>query len=182
MSGTAIDPKKLPRVAALDTGVLILALGGRPDRPAAGACRSLLQALTTRDRSKGELVIVPAPVLAELYRGASGQPPRIAGVEIAAFSASTARLMAQHYTSQFIASAKQESVREYREHYIKYDLLIAATAIEREATLITLDTFLLNLGKPLEARSPLYYLAAQMELPLAHPTPAGKPTAPKRKR
>lgn len=54
---------------------------------------------------------------------------------------------------------------ENREHYVKYDAMIAAIAIHREATLITLDTFLLGLKEmPIEIKSPAFFLSTQTEL------------------
>lgn len=83
---------------------------------------------------------------------------------MAPFTAKTARILARTFPQSFIDSAKKDGNRE---HYVKYDAMIAAIAIHREATLVTLDTFLLGLkGVPIEIRSPASFLSTQTELPL----------------
>lgn len=50
---------------------------------------------------------------------------------------------------------------------MKYDALIASIAIHREATLVTLDTFLLGLkNMPIEIRAPASFQSAQTEMSL----------------
>jgi predicted nucleic acid-binding protein len=160
-----IDQTRLPNVCALDAGVLLLALRQRTHRPDATIAIALWQALLGRERiSRGAKVLIPAPALAELIRGdQTTEPPLVRGIEIAPFTHKTARILARTFPQSFIDSSKQAGNRE---HYIKYDAMIASIAIHREATLVTLDGFLLGLkSMPIEIRTPSSFLNTQTELP-----------------
>jgi len=166
LAGETIDDERLPKVCALDAGVLMLALRQRPHRPDAPAAMALWRALLTRERiERGAKVIIPAPVLAEIIRGDQvTEPPRVRGIEVAPFTAKSARILARTFPQSFIDAAKKEGNRE---HYVKYDAMIASIAIHCEATLVSLDTFLLGLkGLPIEIRAPASFLSNQLEIPL----------------
>jgi predicted nucleic acid-binding protein len=166
LAAAKIDEKLLPNVCALDAGVLLLALGQRAHRPDAPAAIALWRALLTRDRvARGAKVLIPAPALAELIRGAqTTEPPMVRGIEVAPFTHRTARILARTFPQSFIDASKQAGARE---HYVKYDAMIASIAIHREATLVTLDTFLLDLkNMSIAIRTPASFLSAQTEMPL----------------
>lgn len=127
---------------------------------------ALWKALLGRDRiARGAKVLIPAPALAELIRGdQTTEPPMVRGIEVAPFTHKTARILARTFPQSFIDSSKQAGNRE---HYVKYDAMIASIAIHREATLVTLDTFLLGLEDlPIQIRKPSWFLSAQTEMPL----------------
>lgn len=166
MAVEKIDERRLPSRCALDAGVLLLALRQRSHRPDASAAIALWRALLKKERiENGATVLIPAPVLAELIRGdQTTEPPSVRGVEIAPFTAKTARILATTFPHSFIEAFKKSGNPE---HYVKYDAMIASIAIHREATLITLDKFLLALtGLPIEIQPPTFYLSRQPELPL----------------
>lgn len=166
MAVAKIDEKLLPDVCALDAGVLLLALRQREHRPDAPTAIALWKALLKRERvDKGAKVLIPAPALAEIIRGTqTSEPPMVRGIEIAPFTHKTARILARTFPQSFVDLSKQSGARE---HYVKYDALIASIAIHREATLVTLDTFLLGLkNMPIQIRAPASFLSAQTEIPL----------------
>lgn len=166
MVAATIDEAQLPEVCAFDAGVLLLALRQRSHRPDAPAAMALWRALLARSRvDRGAKVLIPAPVLAEIIRGDQvTEPPSVRGIEVAPFTAKSARILARTFPQSFIDSSKKEGNRE---HYVKYDAMIAAIAIHREATLVTLDKFLLGLkGMPIEIRAPASFLSKQTEMPL----------------
>ena len=166
MAVAKIDEKALPKICALDAGVLMLALRQRAHRPDAPAAMALWTALLTRERvDHGAKVLIPTPVLAEIIRGDQAtEPPSVRGIEIVPFTAKSARILARTFPQSFIDSSKQAGNRE---HYVKYDAMIAAIAIHCDATLVTLDTFLLGLkGLPIEIRAPSSFLSNQMEMPM----------------
>ena len=166
MAVAKIDEARLPRICALDAGVLLLALRQRSHRPDAPTVIALWSALLEPERiGNGAKILIPAPALAEIIRGdQTTEPPSVRGIEVAPFTAKTARILARTFPQSFIDSSKKDGNRE---HYVKYDAMIAAIAIHREATLVTLDTFLLGLkGMPVEIRSPASFLSTQTELPL----------------
>ncbi|MFN0248750.1 MAG: type II toxin-antitoxin system VapC family toxin [Kofleriaceae bacterium] len=145
---------------------MLLALRQRSHRPDAPIAMALWKALLSRERvSRGAKVLIPAPALAELIRGdQTTEPPMVRGIEIASFTHKTARILARTFPQSFIDSSK---VAGAREHYVKYDALIAAIAIHRDATLVTLDKFLLELKDlPIKIRTPASFLSAQTEMPL----------------
>ena len=127
---------------------------------------ALWKALLGRERIvRGAKVLIPAPALAELIRGdQTTEPPMVRGIEVAPFTHKTARILARTFPQSFIDSSKQAGNRE---HYVKYDAMIASIAIHREATLVTLDAFLLGLkDMPIQIRTPSSFLSAQTEMPL----------------
>ncbi len=166
MAVAKIDEAQLPDVCALDAGVMLLALRQRAHRPDAPTVMALWKALLRPERvNRGAKVLIPAPVLAELIRGdQTTEPPMVRGIEVAPFTHKTARILARTFPHSFIDSSKKAGNRE---HYVKYDAMIAAIAIHREATLVTLDAFLLGLkDMPIQIRTPASFLSAQTEMPL----------------
>ena len=162
-----IDATKLPRVSVIDSGVMLLSLHQRDYRPDSPTCRALWRALVDRARlAAGARVLIPAPVLAELLRGTSKQePPRVPGVFVAPFTAKTARHLAQHVSHAFIEA--EVAASHAPRAYVKYDALIAATAIAYDATLIALDGwFHRQTTWPIAVKHPRDFVTAQTSLPL----------------
>jgi predicted nucleic acid-binding protein len=139
LAGIEIDAAKLPETTVLDTGILFLGLAHKVHRPESELCRALWKALIARERlGFGARVLIPAPALAEIMRGAPRQdPPRVAGVFVAPFTSRTARLMGQYLHSSVIETVV--GATKLPRAYVKYDAMIAATAIAQDATLISLD-------------------------------------------
>lgn len=166
-----IDTESLPDRCAIDSTVLFLALEHKPHRSGTPTARALWTALLEGERvNRGARVYIPALVVAELARGASpAKPPRIAGVHIAPFGAKAAQLLGKHVPHAFIDA--QQKATGQRLHYLKYDALIAATALAHSATLITLDDWLLNLsGLPITICKPEHFVRRQLAFSLAEPT------------
>jgi predicted nucleic acid-binding protein len=173
LAAIEIEPSKLPDVCVLDAGVMMLALNQRVYRDDSPTCRALWRALVNRDRlAAGARVLIPAPALAELIRGTSKQePPRMRGIFIAPFTSRTARSLSQHIPEALIETQIGES--KLPRAYLKYDALIAATAISSEATLIALDGWFHRQNWPIAVRHPRDFARAQMPLDLPEP-PKGR--------
>lgn len=181
MPAVEIDKASLPERCAIDSAVLFLALDHKPHRSGTPSARALWEALVEADRvSRGARVYIPALVVAELSRGtAPAPPPRVAGVHIAPFGAKAAQALGKHFSHAFIA-AEQKATGQ-RQHYLKYDALIAATAVALGATLVTLDDWLLNLtGLPITICKPDHFALRQLAMPLPDPPvlPPGTPSKP----
>jgi predicted nucleic acid-binding protein len=170
LAAIEIELSRLPPVCVLDAGVMILALNQRVHRPDSATCIALWKALVDRERLKaGARVLIPAPALAELIRGTAKQePPRSQGVFVAPFTARTARYLSLHVSDALIETAVGET--RLPRAYLKYDALIAATAISADATLIALDGWFHRQKWPIAVRHPQYFTRAQM--PLDFPDPA----------
>jgi predicted nucleic acid-binding protein len=161
-----IDEHSLPQRCAIDSTVLFLALDHKPHRSGTAAARALWTALLGKGRiEQGARVYIPALVVAELARGSvPAKPPRAAGVHIAPFGAPAAQALGKHFSHAFIDA--QQKATGQRLHYLKYDALIAATAVALGATLITLDQWLLGLtGLPIEIHAPDQFVRRQLALP-----------------
>lgn len=139
MGAIEIDAAKLPETTVIDTGVLLLGLAQKIHRPESALCRALWKALIARERlSLGRRVLIPAPALAEIMRGApKADPPRVPGVFVAPFTSRTARFLGLYLHTSVIETVVGET--KLPRAYVKYDAMIAATAIAQDATLIALD-------------------------------------------
>jgi predicted nucleic acid-binding protein len=178
LAAVEIDTDSLPDRCAIDSTVLFLALEQKPHRSGTPAARALWKALLADDRiNKGSRVYIPSLVVAELARGTTpAKAPRVAGVHIAAFGANAAQALGKHFSHAFIDA--QQKATGQRLHYLKYDALIAATAVALGAALVTLDDWLLGLGGlPITICKPDHFFRRQLAIPLPEPaTPA--PTLP----
>lgn len=151
----------------------MLALNQRTHRPDSLTCRALFAALLDDERlSAGARVLIPATALAELIRGTSKQePPRAQGVFVAPFTARTARYLSQHLPETLIEHVVKET--QLPRAYVKYDSMIAATALTYEATLIALDGWFHREAKarkwPIHVFAPSHFVRAQMPLDLPDP-------------
>jgi predicted nucleic acid-binding protein len=159
---------------------LFLALEHKPHRSGTPAARALWKALLENERvNRGARVYIPALVVAELARGAApAMAPRAAGVHIAPFGAKAAQALGKHFSHAFIDA--QQKATGQRLHYLKYDALIAATAVALGATLVTLDDWLLGLtGLPIVICKPDHFLRRQLAIPLPEPATSVVGTPPK---
>jgi predicted nucleic acid-binding protein len=183
LAAVEIDDDSLPDRCAIDSTVLFLALEQKPHRSGTPAARALWKALLANDRiNKGSRVYIPALVVAELARGTTpAKAPRVAGVHIAPFGAKAAQALGKHFSHAFIDA--QQKATGQRLHYLKYDALIAATAVALGAALVTLDDWLLGLtGLPITICKPDHFFRRQLAIPLpepAAPAPVFPPKAPK---
>jgi predicted nucleic acid-binding protein len=176
LAAVEIDEESLPERCAIDSAVLFLALDHKPHRSGTPAARAMWKALVESDRvNRGARVYIPALVVAELARGAApARAPRVAGVHIAPFGARAAHALGRHFSHAFIDA--QQKATGQRLHYLKYDALIAATAVALGATLVTLDEWLLGLtGLPIRICKPDHFFRRQ--LPIEFPDPAGSTTS-----
>jgi predicted nucleic acid-binding protein len=183
LAAVEIDKASLPDRCAIDSTVLFLALEHKPHRSGTAAARALWTALLESERiNRGARVYIPALVVAELMRGATpASPPRIPGLHIAPFGAKAATVLGKHFSHAFIDA--QQKATGQRLHYLKYDALIAASAISVDATLVTLDEWLLNLkGLPITVCKPEDFVRRQRTLPFPEPTaPSGSaPSKPQK--
>lgn len=166
MAAIEIDAAKLPQVCVLDTGVLLLSLAQKVHRPDTAVCRALWKALLDKGRlAAGARILIPAPAIAEVLRGASQQdPPRITGVFVAPFTARTARYLGKYLSTSFIEATV--TATQVPRAYIKYDAMIAATAMAYDATLIALDGWFHRQGPswPIRVAKPDDFRRAQLTL------------------
>jgi predicted nucleic acid-binding protein len=173
LAAVEIEKTKLPQVCVLDAGFMLLAMSQRSYRPDSPICRAVFEALLDDERlNAGARVLIPAPALAELLRGASKQePPRVRGVFIAPFTARTARHLCQYLSESVIETIVGET--KLPRAYVKYDSMIAATAITYDATLIALDGWFHRESKrkqwPIRVATPSEYVRAQTELDFPDP-------------
>ena len=102
-------------------------------------------------------------------------------MHIAPFGAKAAQALGKHFSHAFIDA--QQKATGQRLHYLKYDALIAATAVALGATLVTLDDWLLGLsGLPITICKPDYFTRRQLVSPLPEPAAAADdpPAKPKK--
>ncbi|HET7505117.1 MAG TPA: hypothetical protein VFK02_29060 [Kofleriaceae bacterium] len=86
-------------------------------------------------------------------------------MHIAPFGAQAAHALGKHFSHAFIDA--QHKATGQRLHYLKYDALIAATAVALGATLVTLDEWLLGLtGLPILVCKPDHFFRRQLTFPL----------------
>jgi hypothetical protein len=82
LAAVEIDPTKLPQRALVDTGVVIRALGERPDDLRSPTCEAFWNAMLENGRE----ILIAAPSLAEVMRQEGKDSfPRRKGVEVVAF-------------------------------------------------------------------------------------------------
>jgi predicted nucleic acid-binding protein len=159
-----IDVAKLPQRALFDTGVVIRALGERPEDPGSPACECLWKAMLENSRQ----ILIAAPSLAEMMRqfGNEYAIPRRRGVEVVAFDDRAAIELGRRFPERVLNAERERS--NLPKGYIKYDALIVATAIRHRAThLVTLDGAITNFPKlgGLQVCRPSDFEKPQMRLP-----------------
>ncbi len=159
-----IDHSLLPNVALVDTGVLMRALGHKPDDPRSEACTEFVAAMIAAKKR----LLIAAPTFAEMERGepdlgAEAVPlPRTRHVIVVPFDDVAARELARQFPTA-IANGIADETGLSRTH-IKYDAMIAACAIRHEADcIVSLDdkTMKKRYGDAIPVRQPADYRQAE---------------------
>ena len=163
MTAVEIDPSTLPQRALFDTGVVIRALGERPDDPRAPTCEALWNAMLESNRE----ILIAAPSLAEMIRQAGKEYtiPRRRGVEVVAFDDRAAVELGRRFPKSVL---DLERAKGLPHHYIKYDALIVACAIRHRAShLVSLDGALTGFAAAanIQIVAPDRFEKPQMRLP-----------------
>ncbi len=152
-----IDATRLPAQVLLDTGVLIRALGQRPQDPNAPACIELWDALIAKSRD----IYIAAPSIAELLRfGLPLHVPLVSQVRVVAFDRVAAEECAKYFKYVDFQNASANSGLPVT--YYKYDALISACALRAKVkTIVSLDdklaTRITNAGIPLIVHTPDFF-------------------------
>jgi predicted nucleic acid-binding protein len=131
----ATDRDPLPRRPLIDTGVLIRALGERPDDRYSPICAGLFQDLLAASAE----ILIAAPSISEILRFGRSQPvPRYRLVQVVSFDERAADWLGNHLPEAVLESVK--TLTGLPRHYIKYDALIVACAARHKADcIISLD-------------------------------------------
>jgi predicted nucleic acid-binding protein len=124
-----IDVSRLPQRALFDTGVVIRALGERPNDPRSPLCEALWEAMVENGRD----ILIAAPSIAEMIRqDGKGEIPHRRGVEVVAFDARAAELLGRKFPERVLTLERTNT--GLPKHYIKYDAMIVACAVRHRAT------------------------------------------------
>ncbi len=171
-----IDPELLPAVALIDTGVLIRALGERPNDPDTPECRAFVEAMVRHRRE----VLIAAPTLSEVLRFKRGQPaPTLEGIIVAAFDADAAIILGQKFPEDMLLEWQKKTQNPLA--YYKYDALIVACAMKWQADcIVALDKDIHRLAKQqnLRVERPSAFRTRQGHLALVSPSgPIAAPTS-----
>lgn len=133
---------RLPRIAVVDTGVLMLGLGDRPSDPRAEHCKWFLKEMESREYT----VVVPTIVFTEIMRGAVTKASKERGAALAGlrhklsswvikdFDLHAAEHCGREFSHEYIKESVKRtfvdgSVEKTPIDYLKYDALIVATAL-----------------------------------------------------
>ena len=159
-----IDPSTLPQRALFDTGVVIRALGERPDDARSPTCEALWNAML----ENGRQILIAAPSLAEMIRqeGKDNSIPRRRGVEVVAFDDRAAIELGRRFPERVLLMERERS--QLPKHYIKYDAMIVACAIRHRAThLVSLDGALTGFAQSagIQIVEPIRFEKPQLRLP-----------------
>jgi len=159
-----IDPSTLPQRALFDTGVVIRALGERPDDARSPMCEALWNAML----ENGRQILIAAPSLAEMIRqeGKDYSIPRRRGVEVVAFDDRAAVELGRRFPERVLLMERERS--QLPKHYIKYDAMIVACAIRHRAThLVGLDGALTGFARAagIQIVEPIRFEKPQLRLP-----------------
>ena len=155
-----IDRKALPLRTMIDTGVLIRALGDRPDDPDSAVCRELFESIL----ETGKRILVAAPSIAEFLRGRGGsEPPAFEGVDVISFDYAAASLTGSKFPPSILKSVPGGTGTA-----LKYDALILGCALRARANcLVTLDARMGPLAEAvrMQLKRPEDFLEPQASLP-----------------
>jgi predicted nucleic acid-binding protein len=162
LADIVIDVGLLPQRALFDTGVVIRALGERPDDPRSPFCEALWEAMVDNGRE----ILIAAPSIAEMIRqDGKGAIPHRRGVEVVGFDARAAEFLGRKFPERVLTLERTNT--GLPKHYLKYDALIVACAVRHRATHfvgldIPLTAFAQSAG--LKANRPEDFVAPQMNL------------------
>jgi predicted nucleic acid-binding protein len=137
-----IDLNKLPFRALLDSGVLMRALGDRPEDPDAPICKEFWDKMLFRNND----IYIAAPTVTEVTRSSKYPALTIPSVElvtVVAFDRLAADILAKKYPQPVTKNLCNGLPIDY----IRYDAMIAACADRYRATLITLEVTLTRVAK-----------------------------------
>ena len=158
-----MDPKKLPRRALIDTGVLIRALDKSMTDKDVPACRDFWEAMLNHDRR----ILISAPTMAEFLR--KPRPvtdlPREKQVEFLAFDVPTALILGQQFPSDVLKKLTSDGTTVT---HLKYDAMIVACGLRWKADcLVHLDSDFEKLchAVKIDAKKPELFRASQLDLP-----------------
>src|SRR5205814_2099725 len=129
-----ILPEKLPPRALVDTGVLIRALGQKPDDSRAIFCVEFWEAMLEAKRQ----ILIAAPTITEIMRSdeyVAPEIPSVRSVVIVAFDRQAAVDCAKKFPEQMIKNEQASSGLFL--NYLRYDALILACAYRYQAVLVT---------------------------------------------
>jgi predicted nucleic acid-binding protein len=162
MSSPEIDIKLLPKRALFDTGVVMRALGERPDDEESPSCVALWNAMLENDRQ----IVIAAPSIYELIRnGSSTRVPRRRGVEVGAFDQLAAEKCAAVLPE---TELKQQQKGNLKRDYVRYDALIVGIGVRYEVScIVSIDGRFTKPPEGISSMRPPDFYAKQ--LPLALP-------------
>jgi predicted nucleic acid-binding protein len=162
LADTVIDVGRLPQRALFDTGVVIRALGERPEDPRSRFCEALWEAMVENGRE----ILIAAPSIAEMIRqDGKGAIPHRRGVEVVGFDARAAEFLGRKFPERVLALERGSS--GLPKYYIKYDAMIVACAVRHRAThLVGLDEPLTTFARAagLKASRPEDFADPQLNL------------------
>lgn len=138
MTRPRFDQKKIPAKVALDTTVVLRALGFAADPT--GLCEELLRELIA---CRVEIQL-PAPVLAEILRGDIRRMPQVrSGFTVAAFDELAAIRCAELFPKEMLSAGDKDGAA------LKYDAMIVACAVRWGAKhIVSLDEKLRKKATP----------------------------------
>ena len=145
----------LPRVALIETGVVIRFLGDQPDDPRSPGCIGFCNRMIEGKRQ----LLIAAPSAAEIMRKRSQAIPLARGVQVVPFDMRAAKVFADKLTMDKIRQSQDATGCSLT--YLKYDAMIAACALRWEAEVIIAidgDHFKMASAIGIPVRSPLEYI------------------------
>ena len=169
-----IDPTKLPGVALVDTGVLIRALGQRPDDNRAPMCVAFWNEMLRQ----GNLLLIAAPTVTEVMRNIDYPPlpvPSLPNVIVVAFDHGVAIELAKKFPEQVLRAQNSQNLPI---DYMRYDALILACALKYDAVLVTMDVDLVALAKKGGVKSARVEDYAGKQIPMQFPPQPIPPSYP----
>lgn len=131
-----IDRKSLPRVALIDTPVIIRAvLKDRQDEGVTPVCRAFVEAMLESKRT----LLISTPSLAEVIRGRPAvEVPSVKGIETVSFDRRTAMVLGRTFPADKLKQLAK--VEKMDREVIYFDTMIVACAIRHQAeAVVTLD-------------------------------------------
>jgi len=164
-----IDPKLLPAIALIDTGLLIRALGNRPDDPRSPDAKAFFKAM----RDNRRLMLVAAPTFAEYLRGLKndGAPtpfPRGPYLVVVPFDGRAAELMAQKFPASAMRARKLADSTTFQKEVWTYDAMIISCAVTHGAECIV----------GFDRREDFMEIVKAVNMPLRNPSEFHEPSLP----